>query len=343
MIKIDGSLGEGGGQVIRTALALSLLTGKAFRVEKVRGGRNKPGLQNQHLTCVKAAARIGNASMDGAKLGASEFSFVPQTVQPGTYTFSIGTAGSTMLVLQTILPPLMVSTAESQLTLEGGTHNQHAPPYDFIAQTFLPLLNTMGPNVAISLEKYGFYPPGGGRVSVAIKPASRLTPISLEGRGQTSVFARSIVVKLPRTVAERELRVIERMVPATANRTQIDESSNALSPGNVVIISAKSSQLQETITAIGQRGLPAETVAEIACKEANQYLCDDVPVGLHLADQLLIPLAMAGGGSFLTLAPSLHTTTNIEVVQRFLDVDIDVERVSSTVSRIRIDTKRSSK
>jgi RNA 3'-terminal phosphate cyclase (ATP) len=340
MIKIDGSQGEGGGQVIRTALALSLFTGKPFVVENVRAGRQKPGLQNQHLTCVKAAARIGNASVDGARLGGRDFSFVPQTVQAGRYTFSIGTAGSTMLVLQTILPPLMVANADSQLTLEGGTHNQHAPPFDFIAQTFLPLLNKMGADVIITLEKYGFYPPGGGKVNVVIRPNADLKPITLAERGQTSISARSLVVKLPRTVAERELRVIERMIPKAVNRTDIDESSNALSPGNVVVISAASSQLLETITAIGERRLPAEAVAKLACDEANQYLSEDVPVGIHLADQLLIPLAMAGSGSYLTLSPSLHTTTNIQIVQKFLNVDIAVERVSSTVSRIAVRTKR---
>jgi len=341
MIRIDGSRGEGGGQIIRTALALSLYTGKPFAVENIRAGRQKPGLQNQHLTCVKAAARIGNASIDGARLAGREFQFVPQTVQPGDYTFNVGTAGSTMLVFQTLLPPLMVADGKSELLLEGGTHNQHAPPFEFIANTFIPLINKMGAQITITLEKYGFYPPGGGKIKISIEPTLNLTGLVFDHRGQTAVSARSLVVKLPRSVGERELRVVERMIPKAINRTEVEESSNAISPGNVLLITAASSQLHETITSIGERGLPAETVAERACVEANLYLSENVPVGTHLADQLLIPLAMSGSGSFLTLSPSLHTTTNIEIIQKFLDVEIRIESISSTVSRITVEKRHS--
>ena len=163
MITIDGSFGEGGGQIIRTSCALSLITGKPFRIYNVRARRDKPGLQRQHLTAVNSAAQIGSAQVDGAGVGSTEFTFRPGHVVPGDYTFSIGTAGSTTLVLQTVLPPLMIATAPSRITLEGGTHNVHAPPFEFLQKTFLPLVNQTGMCVSLELERYGFYPPGGGR------------------------------------------------------------------------------------------------------------------------------------------------------------------------------------
>jgi RNA 3'-terminal phosphate cyclase (ATP) len=336
MIEIDGSQGEGGGQIVRTALALSLVTGKPFSLKNIRAGRPKPGLQNQHLTCVKAAAEISGAEVLGAHVGAQKFTFIPDQVKPGQYRFAIGTAGSTMLVLQTVLPPLILASGQSDLHLEGGTHNTHAPPFDFIAETFVPLICKMGARITLKLQKYGFYPPGGGKVTVEIQPSSALEPLHLGERGTTEVRARALVVKLPAGIAERELRVIRRDVPAVGANTKIEESDNALSPGNVAIITAVSDQLQETISAIGERGLPAETVAQRAAQEANRYLAKDVAVGEHLADQLLVPLAIAGGGSFLTLKPTLHTTTNIEVIRAFLDVQIQCEPVTSSVYKISV-------
>jgi RNA 3'-phosphate cyclase len=157
MLCIDGSYGEGGGQIIRTSLALSLITGKPFRVRNVRARRDKPGLQRQHLTAVTAAAAIGTAKADGAHLGSKEFTFEPGAIQPGEYKFTIGTAGSTMLVLQAVLPPLMIADAPSLLLFEGGTHNVKAPPFEFIRKSFLPLINRTGPNVTVELQRYGFY------------------------------------------------------------------------------------------------------------------------------------------------------------------------------------------
>ncbi|HWW75660.1 MAG TPA: RNA 3'-terminal phosphate cyclase, partial [Pyrinomonadaceae bacterium] len=168
MLSIDGSYGEGGGQIIRTSLALSLITGKPFRVYNVRARRDKPGLQRQHLTAVTAAAAIGTAKADGAHVGSKEFTFEPGAIQPGEYKFTIGTAGSTMLVLQAILPPLMLADAPSLLLFEGGTHNVKAPPFEFIRKSFLPLVNRTGPTVTVELQRYGFYPPGGGRFNVYI-------------------------------------------------------------------------------------------------------------------------------------------------------------------------------
>jgi RNA 3'-terminal phosphate cyclase (ATP) len=329
MITIDGSFGEGGGQIIRTSLALSLITGREFRIYNVRARRDKPGLQRQHLTAVNAAAEVGRAQVDGARVGAREFTFRPGEVAPGAYTFDIGTAGSTTLVLQAVLPPLVTANAPSLLTLRGGTHNVHAPPYEFLARTFLPLVSRMGPRVAIELERYGFYPPGGGQLNVYIEPVARLAPLDLRERGPfLSQRARALVIKLPPNIAERELSVIRDQFGWTDEQLQIETSTNALSPGNVLTLAFESAHLTEIVTGMGERGVRAETVAERACAEARQYLAHTGPVGEHLADQLLIPLALAGSGAYTTGPLSLHTTTNIEVIKLFLPVEFDVRELT---------------
>jgi RNA 3'-terminal phosphate cyclase (ATP) len=340
MITIDGSHGEGGGQIIRTSLALSLITGKPFRIYNVRARREKPGLQRQHLTAVRAAATIGGAQVEGAEVGATAFTFHPGEVTPGDYSFPIGTAGSTMLVLQTILPPLMIASAPSTLAFEGGTHNVHAPPYEFIVKTFLPLLGRMGARVTAELERYGFYPPGGGRFNALVEPVSKLNPLELLTRGTISARrARALVVKLPPTVGERELDVVAERLgwgERAGDELRVETSQNAISPGNVLTLEIESEHLTEVFTGIGERGVRAETVAERAAEEARAYLETDAPVGEHLADQLLIPFALARGGSYTTGQPSLHTTTNIEIIKMFLNVEIKARPLDGNVWKIEI-------
>ncbi|HKC63807.1 MAG TPA: RNA 3'-terminal phosphate cyclase [Pyrinomonadaceae bacterium] len=337
MITIDGSFGEGGGQIIRTSCALALITGKQFRIYNVRARRAKPGLQHQHLTAVMSAAEIGGAKVDGASVGSREFTFTPGRVTAGDYTFSIGTAGSTTLVLQTVLPPLMIAEASSRITLEGGTHNVHAPPFEFLKKTFLPIVNRTGPHVSIELERYGFYPPGGGRLHVTVEPEASRNRIDLIERGEILARrARALVVNLPPSIAERELNVIREMLGWDDSRLQLETSNNAYSPGNVLTIEIESEQLTEVITGIGERGVRAETIAERAVKETQGYLSHNAPVGEHLADQLLIPLAVAGGGSYLTGPLSLHTTTNIEIIKKFLSVDITVAPAGDEMWKIEV-------
>lgn len=337
MLTIDGSFGEGGGQIIRSSLALSLITGKPFRVYNVRTRRDKPGLKRQHLTAVNAAAEIGQAQVDGAHVGAGEFTFIPGEVTPGEYVFDIGTAGSTTLVLQTVLPPLMLANAPSLLKLEGGTHNVHAPPFEFLEKTFLPLVNRIGPQITIELERYGFYPPGGGKFNVYIEPAAKLQKLDLTARGKIlAERARALVVNLPSSIAERELAVVREQMNWGDEQLRVEESNNAYSPGNVLTIEIESAQLTEVITGMGERGVRAEVVAERAVEEAQKYLAIDAPVGEHLADQLLIPLALAGGGSYLTSPLSLHTTTNIEIIKKFLPVEITVEQLAGEVFAVKI-------
>ena len=330
MLTIDGSFGEGGGQIIRTSLALSLVTGKPFQVERVRANRDKPGLRQQHLTAVKAAAEIGAATVEGAAVGATAFTFTPGVVSPGDYTFSVGTAGSATLVLQTVLPPLMIAAAPSMLRFEGGTHNVHAPPYDFLERTFLPLVSRMGPRVLIELGRYGFYPPGGGRFDVFIEPAARTQRLDLLTRGEIRARrARALVVNLPESMAERELGVIREKMGFRDEELFAEISDNAVSRGTAVMIEIENESLTEMFTRIGERGVRAEVIAERAADEAVRYLSSDAPVDEHLADQLLIPLALCGGGSFATSVFSLHTQTNIEVIKKFLDVDITVRESGS--------------
>jgi RNA 3'-terminal phosphate cyclase (ATP) len=337
MLTIDGSFGEGGGQIIRSALALSLVTGKPFRIFNVRARREKPGLRQQHLTAVNAAAEICSGKVDGAQVGAQQFTFVPGSVRAGDYVFRIGTAGSTTLVLQTVLPPLMLADAPSVLHLEGGTHNVHAPPFEFLDQTFLPLVCRTGPRVSVELERYGFYPPGGGRLGVMIEPTGERKALHLLERGSLLArHARALVVKLAPHIAERELEVIRRELGLGDEELRVETSDNALSPGNVLTVEIESEALTEIFTGIGERGVRAEAIAERVAAEAARYLSIDAPVGEHLADQLLIPLALSGGGSYLTGPLSLHTTTNIEVVRMFLDVEITSTQVADEVWKIEV-------
>ena len=182
MLELDGSFGEGGGQILRTSLALSLITGTPFRIIRIRANRSKPGLRRQHLTAVRAAARVGNAQVEGDAVNSAELKFRPGKVTGGNYVFDVGTAGSTTLVFQAILPALLTTPEPSTLTLIGGTHNHGGPPWDFLHTVFLPVLAKMGGRVTKDIERLGFAPGGGGRWTARIEP-STLTPLSLHHRG----------------------------------------------------------------------------------------------------------------------------------------------------------------
>lgn len=331
MIIIDGSTGEGGGQILRSALSLSLVTGQSFRVETIRAGRQKPGLLRQHLTALNAAAQIGSATVSGANLGSQTLTFEPGRIVPGDYTFAVGTAGSATLVLQTVLPALLTGSKPSRLVLEGGTHNPFAPPFDFLQKTFLPVINRMGPKISATLERYGFYPAGGGKFSVDIKPAARLLPIELTERGNVKRrLARAVYSAIPRTIAERELKVIAEKMGWTDESLQAQSVGNSVCPGNVLLVELESDGLTEVFTGFGERGVWAEKVAEKVVDEVRKYLVSNAPVGEHLADQLLLPMALAGGGSFRTLKISRHTQTNMEIIGRFLPVRFALQESDSS-------------
>jgi RNA 3'-terminal phosphate cyclase (ATP) len=328
MIQINGAIGEGGGQIVRTSLALSLVTGKAFKIRNIRANRKKPGLMRQHLTALEAAARIGKAQIQGRAIGSHAFVFEPGAVQPGRFHFAVGSAGSCTLVLQTVLPALLLAGGPSEVILEGGTHNPHAPSFEFLQSAFLPLLNRMGPSLSAELQRPGFYPAGGGRIQVAIEPAPGLKPIELLERGRIrSRSACAMVSNLPLSIARRELKIVAERLQWEPEVLKATEIRTAEGPGNILTIAMAGGTLTEVFTGFGQRGLSAETVAGRTVEMVQEYLQHDLPVGRHLADQLLIPLALAGGGRFRTLSPSRHTTTNIAVIEQFLEVKIGLNRL----------------
>jgi RNA 3'-terminal phosphate cyclase (ATP) len=319
MITLDGSLGEGGGQVLRSALSLSLVTGEPFVIERIRAGRAKPGLARQHLTCVQAAAEIGSARIEGAELGSQRLSFRPNGVRAGAYRFAIGTAGSTTLVLQTVLPALLLGDGPSSLTLSGGTHNPLAPPFEFLAHTFAPALRAMGVSIDLQLLRHGFAPAGGGALTCTIGPG-RPRPIEWLERGHPGLpSAVALLSNLPPSIGERELAVVRARLALHPEQLRI-EAIRSHGPGNVLRLEFPNQHTTEIVSEPGERGVAAEQVAERACAAAQRYLATDAPVGEHLADQLLLPLAMAGGGGFRTPKPTSHTRTNAEVIERFLPV-----------------------
>lgn len=327
MLTIDGSEGEGGGQILRTALALSMLTATPFRMHRIRARRAKPGLMRQHVTSVEAAATICDAEVSGAAVGSAELVFRPGRLRAAPYHFAIGTAGSTTLVFQTVLFGLLHSGGPCELILEGGTHNPHSPPFDFLSRTFLPLLARMGAEVEARLLRPGFYPAGGGRLEFRTRPVERLRPLSLlEPAVVRARRAVAMVSHLPIDIARRELRVLGERLDLAADEQRTLQLRDAQGPGNVVTVDLESEQLTEVFTGFGERGVPAETVAGAVADEVESYLRAGGPVGTCLADQLLLPFALAGGGAMRTLPLSLHAETQIGTIRRFLDIPIEVER-----------------
>ncbi len=337
MIIIDGSEGEGGGQILRTSLALSLITQQPFRMERIRAKRQKPGLLRQHLTAVEAAKTVGRADVAGAEMNSQTLEFRPRSVIPGNHRFAVGTAGSATLVLQTVLPSLLTASARSTLTLEGGTHNPLAPPFDFLARSFMPILHGMGAIVELELRAPGFYPAGGGRFHARIEPVKSLSRLKLLERGPIrSRRARVWLSKLPSDVAERELAIVREELGWQAEECSIESVAHPKGPGNALVLEIEAEHVRSVFTGFGERGRPAEEVARESVEAANVWLAADVPVDEHLADQLLLPMALAGGTSFRTTKPSLHATTNAAIIQRFVAVPIRFEQKTEQVWRVSI-------
>ena len=331
MLKLDGSQGEGGGQILRTALALSMCLGKAFHIYNIRATREKPGLQPQHLAAVKAAASIAHAEIKGAELGSQTLSFIPQTVEGGEYRFAIGTAGSTTLLFQTLLPALMRARHTSRVILEGGTHNPMAPPFEFLNHAFLPLINRMGPTVKARLIRPGYVPAGGGELDITIQPVNHLRPLHILQRGKLMESRAEVLLShLPAHIAQRELAVIAESLRLPDSCLHVHLDSMAIGPGNCVSVIITAEAITEVFTALGKRGLPAEQVAALVVQEVRDYLASEVPVGRYLADQLLLPLALAGSGAFVTGPPSLHTTTNMAVIAQFTQEPFTREQITPT-------------
>jgi len=336
MIEIDGSMGEGGGQVLRSSLALSLVTERPFHMTRIRAGRERPGLMKQHLTAVRAAAEVGQAEAVGAEIGSQEIRFTPRPARPGRYRFDVGSAGSCMLVFQTVFPALMTLDGPSELLLEGGTHNPFAPPFDFLARAFLPLMERIGVKTEARLARHGFYPAGGGRAEFRVTPAPAPARLELMDRGEAiAQRVEAIVSNLPLSIAERETKVALHKLGWPGDCAQAREVA-ASGPGNAVMIEIRFARVTEVFTGFGEKGMPAEKVAAAVAKEAKAFLGSEAVVGEHMADQLLLPMALAKGGAYLTTAPSSHTTTNAEVIRAFLDIPITMTGESGGLWRVEV-------
>ncbi len=335
---VDGALGEGGGQVLRTALTMSLATGKPFRIDNIRANRPKPGLLRQHLTALQAAAAVGSARVTGDVLGSASVTFEPRGVKTGEYAFAVGSAGSTTLVLQTILLPLLLAPGRSSVALEGGTHNLAAPPFDYLQRVFLPIVARIGGRVAVTLERPGYYPAGGGRFTASIDGEARLTRLELLERGAiVGRRVRAQISNLPRHIAEREAATAVRLLNWSPESAHVEAATGGIGPGNVVFVEIESEHATEVFTGFGEIGVAAEAVATRAVQEARRYLVADVPVGVCLADQLLPVLALAAGGSFRTLSLSRHARTNADVIRLFREVEISVTEHARDNVEVRVD------
>lgn len=322
-IQIDGSHGEGGGQILRTALALSMITGQAFELINIRAGRKKPGLMRQHLVCVQASQHISQAYVEGAELHSQHLYFAPQHVQNGKYQFQIGSAGSTTLVLQTLLPALLLQNEASELTISGGTHNPLAPTADFIEHCFLPALEKLGIAVEFKLNKAGFFPIGAGEIQIKIQPWQHRNKLNLLDRGalqSTEAFAAVLNLSEEAQIAQRELATLNKRLKLD---TQQQFHLNGISQGNTAYVKLEHQHQVQLFTALGEMRKSAEQIANHLAEQVKRYIASQAVVDEYLADQLLLPLALGQGGEFTAQCISEHTRTQAVMIEKFIDCEIE--------------------
>jgi RNA 3'-terminal phosphate cyclase (ATP) len=340
MVEIDGSEGEGGGQVLRSALALSILTGRPVKLTNIRARRSKPGLQPQHVMCVRAAAAVSGANYKGAASGSAVLYFEPGPVKAGPYHFRIGTAGSTALVLHTVYLPLALrGAAPSEVTVTGGTHNQHAPCYHFLETTWAAYLRRMGLTVELTMTRPGFYPRGDGEIRAVIRPCPRVSGLNLTTCPElTTAGGFSAVAGLPEAVAKRQARRLANRMKAQGIEPHIPlEQWEAANPGTVAAVVFRQPPVPALFFGLGERGKPAEAVADDAADEAVRFRDSGCPVDPHSADQLLLPLVFSPDAStFRTSEVTRHLTTNIATVRKFVDRDIETDGDEGRPGTVRI-------
>ena len=339
LLTIDGTQGEGGGQVLRTSLALSAITGRPIEIDGVRGGRAKPGLKRQHLTGLLAAAEICGADVSGAELNSQHITFAPGAIRAGNYRFAIGTAGATALVLQTVLPILAHADAPSTVTVTGGTHAINAPTATYLREVFLPLVNRMGLEADLELTRHGFFPAGGGKVVLRVQPWTERAPLHLTERGDAQpVSLRVLHANLPDNIAKREIKALQRFLGIADERAAISHVE-ASGPGNTMIVTLPGEHVTEQFTEHGRHGQKAETLAKRLADEVKTHLTSEAPVGEHLADQLLLPMALGAGGEFVCSELSLHTRTNMDVIRAFGAAEFHVEQEARKRWRVRVEPR----
>ncbi|QKT04609.1 RNA 3'-terminal phosphate cyclase [Ectothiorhodospiraceae bacterium 2226] len=339
-VHIDGTMGEGGGQVLRSALTLSVLTGRPMRLTRIRARRDKPGLAFQHCMAVQAAARISAAEAEGVRAGSQTLAFSPGAVTPDEYHFDIGTAGATSLVLQTVLLPLALSAGPSQVTITGGTHVPMSPCFHYLDWLWRPMLARVGIGFDLHMSRAGFYPPGGGEIRAAMPGRAQVDGLDLMHRGRLlDVHGLSAVANLPAEIAQRQRdRALHRLQGLVCPLDIELASLPALSPGTVLVLLARFEHAQACFFALGARGKRAERVADDAVDELLRFLATDGAVDRWLADQLLLPLALAERRSaFRTSEVTLHLLTNAEVIRSFLPVAIEIEGELGEPGTVRVE------
>ncbi|MDL2271581.1 RNA 3'-terminal phosphate cyclase [Desulfovibrio sp. OttesenSCG-928-I05] len=336
-IAIDGSMGEGGGQVLRASLALSMALGEPFRMTKIRANRPKPGLKRQHLTCVKAAQTVCGAEVSGDAINSTELVFAPGPLCPGEYHFDVGSGGSVTLVLQALIPALMTAQSPSRITVTGGTHVPYAPAFEFMRDTLFPLLERMGPRLEASMERPGFMQVGGGRVSVTITPTGRLAPLHAETPGafagaEALIYCHGIPADIARREEETLLACGGPELGLGAEHIRWLDGKEKLppeGPGNAVLLQIRHEKGVTVFGETGWRGRAAEAVARQTAKRALAFMRSGVAVERHLADQIIVPMALGAGGSFLTEKLTPHARTCLDIVQLFTDRPVMVGTVGT--------------
>jgi len=340
VIELDGGAGEGGGQILRTALSLAAVTGRGFAVESVRANRLKPGLRPQHREAALAMARMCKAEVEGADVGSTRLRFLPaERPVPGEWTFDIGTAGSAPLLFQTLCYPLALAGAESQLTLRGGTHQDHSPSFHYLALVWAPALARLGFPVELALQAAGFYPEGGGEFTAVVRPAHPMPPFDLRHRGtllDTEVF--SLVAGMDLAIAERQAERASRRLRemGVAGQVRCVPVPSRLSRGSHLLIVAGFERTRSGHGAVSAQGRNPEAVADAAVEGFSTFLAGRAAVDRHLGDQLLLPASLLAAGlvapppgvvpitRFTVCEVTKHLTTNAEVVRRFLPVHIEI-------------------
>lgn len=330
MLTIDGSKGEGGGQVLRTSLSLSALTGRPFRLEHIRAGRSKPGLRPQHLTAVRAAAAVCQAELSGDEIDSRTLEFRPQSKpQGGEYTFDVRdaaprglSAGSMTLVLQTLLWPLLFAETESKLILRGGTHVPFSPSFDYVNKVGRPNLARFGVDFDLELQKWGWMPKGEGEFTAVIRPLQKLEAVRFSHQPIETVQGEAVVTNLPGHIPHRMSRRAYNLLTEAGLHAAVQALRlKSEAPGAATLLWLP----QAGFSSLGEKGKAAQTVAEEAVRDLLAFERSQTAVDLHLADQLLIPMALAQGVSyFSTEALSLHTLTNAALLQQWLEVDIHI-------------------
>jgi RNA 3'-terminal phosphate cyclase (ATP) len=347
MLEVDGSRGEGGGQVLRTALALAAIRGEPLRIRNIRARRPKPGLRAQHLAAAQALAEICQADLEGAELGSTELTFRPGPVRPGTYRWEIGTAGATTLVLQTVVYPLLLAGDESRLSISGGTHNPMAPPVPYLEAVWLPAVRALGIHVELRLRRAGYFPRGGGLLEAGISPWTRRpeAPICWERRRAVKrVAARIHATRMPRRAVEAArsrleglLRRLQPLLPQGCPTEVSLREDPGPHPGSLVLVLSA----QDPIPA-GFVGFPEprrmDAAAGEAVGQAETFLRSPAAVDPHLADQLVLPLALLArrgpGATFTTPVATRHLRTQAELVEELLGVPVRLEEEGAVRVRI---------